>query len=99
MISALQELKSNITRIEQSHPRLGNDLSSTCEKVIMELEEIHPLQPDVITPETIKARSRSTASNPLAKAIDKTAACIITGLDRTGDGIIFIFSKIGRVSK
>jgi len=94
MISALQELRSSIARIEQNHPRLGNDLSSTCQRVITELEEIHPLQPDVITPEPITASSLSTASNPLAKAVDKTAACIISGLNRTGDGIIFIFSKI-----
>ncbi len=98
IISAIQELKSNIARIERNHPRLGNDLSSTCQRVITELEEIHPLQPDAITPEAITAGSRSTASNPLARAIDKTAACIITGLDRTGDGIIFILSKISRVS-
>ncbi|MFA5079391.1 MAG: hypothetical protein WC541_07900 [Dehalococcoidia bacterium] len=99
IISALQELRSNIARIEQDHPRLGNDLSSTCQRVITELEDIHPPRPDAVTQETIAAGSRSTASNPLARAIDKTATCIISGLDRTGDGIIFIFSKIGRVSK
>ncbi len=99
MIDALQELKNNIARIEQDHPGLGNDLSSTCERLLTELEKIRPLQPDVITPETITADSRSTASNPLAKVVDNAGACIISGLDRMGDGIIFVFSSIGRLLK
>jgi hypothetical protein len=94
MIDALHELKNNIARVEQSHPRLGNDLSSTCDRAITELQEIHRRQSKADAKDTAEAAPRTTVTNPLSQIVDKTGACIISGLDRMGDGIIFIFSKI-----
>ncbi|MFA5066016.1 MAG: hypothetical protein WC566_11200 [Dehalococcoidia bacterium] len=96
MMAALHELKSNIARVEQSHPHLGNDLSSTCDRAIVELQEVHCRQGSAGTPETIKTSSQASGTNPLSQTIDKIGGCIISGLDRMGDGIIFLFAKIGR---
>jgi len=97
MIDALHELKNNIARVEQSHPHLGNDLSSTCDRAITELQEIHRRQSMTGARDTAETAPRTTRTNPLSQIVDKTGACIISGLDRMGDGIIFIFAKIGRV--
>lgn len=97
MIDALHELKNNIARVEQSHPHLGNDLSSTCDRAITELQEIHRRQRMAGTRDSAEAAPRTTGTNPLSQMIDNTGACIISGLDRMGDAIIFLFVKIGRV--
>jgi hypothetical protein len=38
LVISLIELKSNITRVEDQHPVLGNDLSALCDLVILHLE-------------------------------------------------------------
>ncbi len=98
MIDALHELKNNIARVEQSHPRLGNDLSSTCDRAITELQEIHRRQSGAGARDSAEAVSRTTGTNPLSQIIDKTGGLIIGGLDRMGDGIIFVLRKISGAS-
>jgi len=98
MIDALHELKNNIARVEQSHPYLGNDLSSTCDRAISALQDSPFRQYSAEAAEIIKASPQPTRINPLSLAIDKTGDFIIGGLDKMGDGIIFIFRKISRVS-
>jgi hypothetical protein len=94
MIGALHDLKNNIERIEQSHPRLGNDLSATCDRVITELQESHCRHEGEDNALASPASSQKVNTGPLSRAIDRTGDCLISGLDRMGDGIILIFSKI-----
>jgi len=91
LISALHDLKSSISSIEQQHPCLRDDLSSTCDKAILSLQDTEPLT------ESISDRSTAPKINPISLSLDKTATYIINGLDKMGDGIIFVFAKIGRV--
>jgi hypothetical protein len=97
LIGALNELKSNITRVEQSHTYLGNDLSSTCDKAILSLQDNPGLQDLELPAQSISARTPAPKINPVSLTLDKTATYIINGLDKTGDGIIFLFVKIGKV--
>jgi len=97
MIDALHELKNNIARVERSHPHLGNDLSSTCDRAILALQETRCRQHGDEVQDTFKTASQPINANPLSQIVDKTGACIITVLDRMGDGIIFIFAKIASV--
>jgi len=97
LISALHELKSRISGIEQQHPCLRDDLSSTCDKAILSLQDDPCLQDMEPLTESISDRSPAPKINPISLAIDKTATYIINGLDKMGDGIIFVFAKIGRV--
>jgi len=96
LVNALHELKNRISSIEQQHPSLRDDLSSICDRAILSLQDSPTLQnaPSVI--ETVSAPPPVTRTNPLSLAVDKTGAFIISGLDRMGDGIIFIFAKIGK---
>jgi len=97
LISALRDLKSSISGIEQQHPCLRDDLSSTCDKAILSLQDDPCLQDMEPLTESISDRSPAPKINPISLAIDKTATYIINGLDKMGDGIIFVFAKIGRV--
>jgi hypothetical protein len=96
LISGLNELKSNIARIEQYHIYLGNDLSSICDKAILSLQDSPGLQDRELPAQSISARSPAPKINPVSQILDKCATYIINGLDKTGDGIIFLFVKIGK---
>jgi len=91
LINALNELKSNIAHVEQRHTYLRSDLSSTCDKAILSL------QGKAAATGTINSTSPMAGTNPLSLALDKTGTHIINGLDKMGDGIIFLFLKIGKV--
>jgi len=96
LINALNELKSNIARIEQRHTYLGNDLSSTCDRAILSLQDGPCRQDTELPTQSISARSPAAKINPVSQTLDKCATYIINGLDKTGDGIIFLFVKIGK---
>ena len=96
LIIALNQLKSNIAGIEQRHTYLGNDLSSTCDKAILSLQGSPCLQETAAAIERIGAPSPAPETNPLSLAVDKTGTHIIKGLDKMGDGIIFLFLKISK---
>ena len=93
LIDALHELKNSIASVEQQHSFLGNDLSSTCDRAILSLRAGSG-------PTGISTRAESSGvpqppdTNPLSLAVDRTGAHIIKGLDKMGDGIIFLFLKI-----
>jgi activator of 2-hydroxyglutaryl-CoA dehydratase len=91
LINVLHELKSNISRVEQQHPYLGDDLSSTCDKAILSLQDT------VAATAAIIDTSPSPKINPLSLALDRTGTSIINGLDKMGDGIIFLFLQIRKV--
>jgi len=96
LISALHELKSRISGIERQHPCLRDDLSSTCDKAILSLQDDPCLQGKVAEIEPAGAPSPAKAINPLSLFLDKAGACIINGLDKMGDGIIFLLLKISK---
>jgi len=96
LISALHELKSRISGIEQQHPCLRDDLSSTCDKAILSLQDDHCLRDTVLLTESISDRSPAPKINPVSLTLDKTATYIINGLDKMGDGIIFLLLKISK---
>jgi len=99
IIGALHELKSRISSIEQQHPCLRDDLSSTCDKAILSLQDDPCLQGKVDETEPAGALSPAKRTNPLSLFLDSTGAHIISGLDKMGDGIIFLLLKISEVSK
>jgi len=94
LVSALHDLKSSISRVEQRHPYLRNDLSSTCDKAISSLQDSPCLQDTVAATETLSAPPPAPKINPLSLALDRTGTFIINGLDKMGDGIIFLFLKV-----
>jgi len=96
LINALHELKSRICFVEQQHSYLRNDLSSTCDKAIVSLQGSPCLHDAAAATETISTIPPAPEINPLSLALDKTGAYIINGLDRMGDGIIYIILKIRR---
>jgi len=94
LISALHDLKGRISRVEQQHPYLRDDLSSTCDKAILSLQGSSGLSDKPAATETCDTLPPMTRINLLSLALDKTGTCIINGLDLMGDGIIFLFGKI-----
>jgi hypothetical protein len=96
LINALHDLKSSISRVEQLHPYLRNDLSSTCDKAILSLQDSPCMQDTVASTGTISAPPRAPKINLLSLALDKAGTFIISGLDKMGDGIIFLFLKVGK---
>jgi hypothetical protein len=96
LTSALNELKGRISRVEQQHPYLRDDLSAICDKAILSLQSNPSLQDTAAATETINDPSPITKINPLSLALDKTGACIMNGLDLMGDGIIFLLLKISK---
>lgn len=108
LLSALNRLKSDISSVEARHPGLGSELSSICEMAIAELNsrdahredarQASRDNPDVATVEPAdmpeSAPTDRHKSNPVVSAIDKAGSHLITGLDKTGDGIIFVLGKL-----
>ena len=108
LLNALNQLKSDISGVEARHPGFGSELSSLCDTVIADLNSLNShnregLQadrdnPDVASanqtavPELIPAPKHDT--NPVLLVIDKAGSHLITGLDKTGDGIIFLLGKL-----
>lgn len=115
LLSALNRLKSDISGVEARHPVLGSELSSLCDTVIADLISLNSqnntdqqsdrdnynvaLSKETPMPELIPASKHM--ANPVSSVIDRAGGHLITGLDKTGDGIIFILGKIfnNRVSK
>ena len=93
LIISLNELKSRISHVEQQHPYLGNDLSSTCDRAILSLQDSPYLQ---YTAAATIAQPPAHKVNPLSRALDKTGSCIVNSLDKMGDGIIFLFANISK---
>jgi hypothetical protein len=96
LVNALNELKSNIARIEEQHTYLGNDLSSTCDRAILSLQDSPSLQDTELPAQSISARSPAPKINPVSQTLDKCATYIIKGLDKMGDGIIFLLVKMSK---
>ena len=135
LLSALHQLKANISSVEEDHPRLRKDMSELCDLVIThltrpveeqiadvlegptlstceetaELEEpvtddpliSHYLEylhrshsPGYEPPDTPPPPPQSTAVNPFSKAVDTTGNHLVWGLDRMGDGIVFVIEKL-----
>jgi hypothetical protein len=97
LVNALNELKSNIARIEQQHTYLGNDLSSTCDRAILSLRDSLCSQGLESPTEGAGTLPQEPGVNGISLTLDKTATHIISGLEKMGDGIIFLFLKVGRV--
>jgi hypothetical protein len=96
LVSVLHELKSNISRVEQQHPYLRNDLSSTCDKAILSLQDRPGIQDKVAVTCAISPPPPAPKNNFLSLALDSVGTVVINGLDKMGDGIIFLFLKIGK---
>ena len=108
LLTALNRLKSEISGVEARHPGFGSELSALCETVITELNsrdsrredvpQVDRNSPCIITVEPADmpdlAPTAKRKSNSVVSAIDKAGSCLITGLDKTGDGIIFILGKL-----
>jgi hypothetical protein len=99
LINALNDLKSNIARIEQQHIYLGNDLSSTCDRAIMSLQGSPCRQGSETPTEGAGSPPQGPRVNGISLTLDKTAAYIISGLEKMGDGIIFIFLLPGKIAR
>lgn len=115
LLRALNQLKSEISGVEARHPRFGSELSSLCDTVIAELDSLNSNCGEVrqaecdninITIDESAAAGESLPPlkqniHPLSMVIDKAGGHLITGLDKTGDGIIFILAKLfsGRAAK
>lgn len=107
LLSALNRLKSDISGVEARHPGLGSDLSSLCDTVIADLNNIYSHNGSCqqtagdttdVTPDKQAAAPAiipvvKHAANPVSSVIDKAGSYLITGLDKTGDGIIFVLEK------
>ncbi len=96
LITSLNELKSRISHVEQRHPYLGNDLSSTCDRAILSLQDGPYLQDTAAATKTTIAQPPAHKINPLSWALDKTGSGIVNCLDKMGDGIIFLFANISK---
>jgi hypothetical protein len=108
LLSALNRLKSDISGVEARHPGLGSELSSLCEMAIAELDSRDSRRedarqagrdnPGVATVEPADmpelAPTDRHKSNAVVSAIDKAGSHLITGLEKTGDGIIFVLGKL-----
>ena len=108
LLSALNQLKSDISGVEARHPGFGSELSSLCDKVIADLDNLNSLNSvrqqanrdnlnvtsdkETAMPELTPTTKHN--ANPVLSVIDKAGAHLITGLDKTGDGIIFILGKL-----
>ena len=117
LIISLIELKSNIMRVEDEHPALGNDLSSLCDIVIDHLNRPDDDQdPSELSPQC-REDPGSTVSEPqcntpaydaavekesppqkkngaLVVAFDWAGDHLVHGLDKMGDGVIYVFEKL-----
>ncbi len=107
LLRALNQLKSDISGVEARHPGFGSELSSLCDTLIADLnrhdlhnregqqadrDNLNATIDKQIMPELIPTAKYHT--NPIISAIDKAGSHLITGLDKTGDGIIFILGKL-----
>lgn len=108
LLSALNRLKSDISGVEARHPGLGSELSSLCDTVIADLNSLNyrDLAGQITDRDNLSITSERQATvpalipvvkhgtNPIISAVDKAGSYLITGLDKTGDGIIFVLEKI-----
>ena len=108
LLGALNRLKSDISCVEARHPNFGSELSSLCDTVINDLNGLNSRNGEdrqadrnnlnLMADEPAEAGEPlpppDQKANALAAAIDKAGSHLITGLDKTGDGIIFILGKL-----
>jgi hypothetical protein len=108
LLKSLNRLKSDISEVESRHPGLGSELSSLCGTIIADLNSLNPpdrqaQQPAGNGPSVTSAEQEAlpelapttgSAANPVFSVIDKAGTHLIKGLDKTGDGIIFILDKL-----
>jgi len=108
LLSALNRLKCDISGVEARHPGFGSELSSLCDTVIADLNSLNShnragqqadrdnhnitIDKPATTGESLLPPNKN--ANPISAAIDKAGSHLITGLDKTGDGIIFILKKL-----
>jgi hypothetical protein len=115
LLRALNQLKSEISGVEARHPGFGSELSSLCDTVIAELDSLNSnsgegrqaerdninitIDNPAATGEPLPPLKQNV--NPISSVVDKAGSHLITGLDKTGDGIIFILEKLftNRVAK
>jgi hypothetical protein len=110
LLGALNRLKSEISGVEERHPGFGNELSALCNTVITDLNSLNAhnsggqqADRDNLTIATGKPAAGEPPplnqnTNPIALVIDKAGSHLIAGLDKTGDGIIFLLGKLFPVS-
>ena len=108
LLRAINQLKSEISGVEARYPGFGSELSSLCDTVIADLNSLNShnsegLQADRDNPDVASAKQTAVPdlipaprhdTNPLLLVIDKAGSHLITGLDKTGDGIIFLLGKL-----
>ena len=115
LLRALNQLKSEISSVEDRHPGFGSELSSLCNTVIADLNSLNShngegqqadrndlnitIDKPAVSGELPPPFKQNT--NPISAAIDKAGNHLIKGLDKTGDGIIFILGKLftGRAAR
>jgi len=115
LLRALNQLKSEISGVEARHTGFGSELSSLCDTVIAELDSLNSnsgegrqaerdninitIDNPAATGEPLPPLKQNV--NPISSVVDKAGSHLITGLDKTGDGIIFILEKLftNRVAK
>jgi hypothetical protein len=85
LLPALQKLRDDIRRIEETHPDLKTGLTAVCDEVITWVQS-NPAEPG--------APVVQKKHNPVTRALDFAGSCVVRGLDRAGDGIIFVFESI-----
>ena len=85
LLPALQKLRDDIHRIEETHPDLKTGLTAVCDEVITWVQS---------NPAECVAPTRDRKPNPVTLALDFASNCVVRGLDRAGDGIIFVFESI-----
>jgi hypothetical protein len=132
LLSALHQLKANISRVEENHPRLRKDMSELCDLVITHLtrpvedqiaavlegptlttceetaEVEEPVTVDPLISRYVEYLHHShspgyeppdnppppASFNSFSKAVDTTGNHLVKGLDKMGDGIIFVLEKL-----
>ena len=123
LLFALQELRYEISCIEQKHQFLGTDFTSLCDDAISRLqthpplysvdpsrhheecEEIRSLRemeqrsnpPNIQPGEPVILASTINHRNLLTSAFDSAGHYLEFGLDKMGDGIIFVFEHMLKI--
>jgi hypothetical protein len=101
--------------VEARHPGFGSELSSICDTVIADLINLkqtdreiqQAAQSDLNVTQGKQAAildpvpTAKHGANRVSSVVDKAGNHLIKGLDKTGDGIIFILGKLfaNRVTK
>jgi len=122
LLFALQELRYEISCIEQKHQFLGTDFTSLCDDAISRLQTHSPLycadpsghheksenmslremeqrinSPNIQPGKPVILASTINHRNLLTSAFDSAGHYLEFGLDKMGDGIIFVFEHMLKI--